>query len=220
VDEGIRLDLPHLVDPRKALDDDPELLALRRRDPIAYFDRIYGRVAEAGAAAFGFKLHYMDGYVRPRFVEHLASLPELRVLHLKRRDRLARYLSQELAKRTGTWVVSRAHGGSECGPADPSIELAPAACEEDFRSHAGFERVYDAVFSHAAPLELVYEDLSVDPTTSALRVQEFLGVVPTVLQPWTTRQSRRPLRDQIGNWSELVEHFASTPWRTFFESDA
>ncbi|MCH7837948.1 MAG: hypothetical protein IIC26_05505 [Chloroflexi bacterium] len=78
--------------------------ALRQEEPLRFLDeRIFCRYPDK-IKAVGFKYHYGHVFGFPGVVERLAEDTELRVLHLRRRNKLRSLVSLRFAERTGGWM--------------------------------------------------------------------------------------------------------------------
>ncbi|HET6628896.1 MAG TPA: sulfotransferase [Woeseiaceae bacterium] len=187
---------------------------------IEGFDRL-GASAEAilersmqarGVEACGFKAmiflplpsttHWADAWSRIR------ELPELRVIWLTRRDRLAQYASAEVVRHTG---VFHPHDNDRVYRPEhrPVIRIDP----DEFRS---WVRERDAQLRrrremlHGVPaLDLDYETLTGDWERSTACIQRFLEVDVEPLVQQKKKQERRPLADVIANYAELADRLRS-----------
>jgi LPS sulfotransferase NodH len=209
VDEG-RLDtqLPEGVDA-------DEILRLRREDPAACHEALLAAAARQGAKAAGFKLLYYHMLSDNRVVARLLSLPDLRVVHLVRRDRVARYVSHALAERTDLWWRDAAEVGGLRRPHGP-IEIDPRLLSWDMRFVEQLEDRARATFAGVRGLEIAYEDLVADLDGTAARVLELLGAPPCKLTPKSQKQGDGDARRRIANWESLRAIFRGTRWSPLF----
>ena len=172
--------------------------------------------------------HWQD--VWPR----LAAMPDLRVVHLRRRDLLARHLSHLLARATGFWHaweagaagrVSHLHPpppdevGRRRGPTPP-VEVDPDRLELDFEEVTGWRRAADRSLRGRPILHVEYEELCAGFGPVTRRVQRFLGVEPLELRPAVARLEERSPEQAIANFAELRRRFAGGPWAGFFAERA
>ncbi len=92
---------------------------LREEEPLRFLDeRIFCRHPDQ-IEAVGFKYHYGHVFGFPGVVERLAEDKELRVLHLRRRNKLRALASLSIAEQTGIWIRE--------GQPEPVRVSAPAA---------------------------------------------------------------------------------------------
>jgi LPS sulfotransferase NodH len=133
----------------------------------------------------------------------LRNTPDLRVISLLRRDKLAQYASVLIAERLSVWHPS---------PGDPvldvenrpTVRIDPA----DFRRWRNeredlLQRRLKQLAARQV-LELEYESLTEDWPGTIHRVQTFLGVPPLPMAPSRQKQERRPLREIVENYAELM----------------
>jgi LPS sulfotransferase NodH len=190
-----------------------ELKQLRRKDPVAFLSAIGDMARSEGYRVFGFKMLYAHGTYSSTATEYLANLPDLRIIHLKRRNRLRRFVSLKRAMTSGVWTLSQ---GEERAPEKAPMDLDFDECVEDFETIAKGERGYDEFFSRRTTLEVFYEDLTADLDAWSSRIQEFLTLPLRKLQVPTRRMGGGSLRDAIANYDDLANRFADTEWAEQF----
>ena len=190
-----------------------ELLQLYRNEPCRFLETaVFGRWPSRKRAV-GFKIFYYHARQAPysQVWSYLAQRDDILVLHVKRRNVLAQYLSLKLAHDTSMWH------GAPSGPrrAQP-LALDVEGCKMHFAWVRSAEKETDAWFSGHRMLQVEYERLAQDQAAELARVQEFLGLAPRSLAARTTRQRSVPLSQAIANYEELKAAFADTEWSAFF----
>ena len=189
-------------------------LQLFHEAPVDFLERrIFSKHPE-NIHAVGFKIFYyhaQDEKWEPVW-DYLRAMPELKVIHMKRRNILKTHLSRQRAVKTDRWVNT--NGGRE---PQRSINLDYEQCLDDFIRTRAWEEAYDAYFAGSDKLEVMYEDLAADYPLEIGRIQEFLGLQTETVQPETYKQSRQTLSEAIANYCELKGRFQQTPWSPFFE---
>lgn len=219
-EDAIGWDLPQL-DAK-----DPERLPLFRRDPVRFLKTMVYRQRDGGTEAIGFKLFYYHARNKPfaSVWDWLRRDRTIRVIHIRRLNALAQYLSLERAKRTGCWVEVRkkgvkgvlAQGDAQRRAPDPLL-LDPDDCARHIEWLREQEQRIDALFAAHPLLQVSYEDLAADLPREAARIQAFLGLPEETLSVRTSRQSSAPLHEAIANFAELRERLAGTPYARFLE---
>jgi hypothetical protein len=190
--------------PGSALDREA-LIALRRRDPAGLLAQL-GRDADAaGAVRHGFKLHYQHALLDERIVEALVGDPAVRVVHLLRRDRLARWLSLCRARTSDRWYDGQAAG-------DATEVLPVPETLADFALQELLEARFRAVFAGHDVLELDYAELADDLPAAGRRLGAFLGVELGEVVPRTRKTGPHDPARGIANLLELRLAFAGTRW--------
>ena len=157
--------------------------------------------------ACGFKLFYSHppGPHRAGIWELLAGFPELRVIHLVRRNRLRRHVSLAQAVLTDVWSQEiRSDAPPPAVHVDPDALLADVA-EVDRAAAWALSRL----FAHPL-LDMTYEDLARDPSREQERALAFLGATPLGLPPVRARGVSAPLRASITNHDSLRARLAGT----------
>jgi hypothetical protein len=202
----------------------------------------FGRELAPGTRCAGFVLHAYHPHalrafpgIRPNPLwsdvwPRLAAMPDLRVIHLRRRDLLARHLSHLLARATGFWHAWEAEAAARVShlhapPPEqvgrrrdepPPIEVDPDRLELDFEEVTGWHGAADRLLAGRPTLHVRYEDLCAEFATETARVQRFLGVEPAALRPAVGKLEDRPPERAIANWGELRRRFAGGPWAGLF----
>lgn len=224
--------------------DDPDAIALRKRDPAAFLrTKIYAQDAAAIDAA-GWKFIYDHFWDFPGLIEALQADPDLRVIHLKRRNGVRAFLSYKMAFQTGEWqrpkrsrrglserLVSAArHPGRSAaallgrgrvrgGEADRRVVLPPRECIEYIQMREKQMAHFEGLFSSHQRLDVWYEDLVAHRLREFNRTQVFLGVQPATLVEKVERQNPGTLRDLVRNYDELAAAISGTPNEWMLEED-
>jgi len=189
---------------------------LHASDPESFLEsRVYRRLP-LSIAAVGFKLFYPHARQGPRenVWPYMTKHTRIRIIHLKRTNRLRRHLSLRQAESTNSWIDLEGDGGDRT--AEP-IRLDFEDCQREFALQERREREHDGLFAAHPALEVFYEDLDRDFSSEMERLQGFLGLELEELEPITFKQSHRPLSEAIINYSELKRSFRDSPWESFFE---
>ena len=141
--------------------------------------------------------------------DYLLEQPELRVLHLRRRNALKTLLSEKQAGETEEWI--KYSNGQ-----DKPVHIAPDEAAAFFARLAAWEAEVETLFAAQPRCEIVYEQLTRDLPGELARIQHFLGVPHEPVSPGTEKRPRRTLAAQIDNYAELKEQFRATPWADYF----
>ncbi|MFM1873509.1 MAG: hypothetical protein RL398_2931 [Planctomycetota bacterium] len=194
-----------------------ELHSLRATGARNLYARLLRDAADRGAKAVGCKVLYYQGLADHRIFDHFAAVPGLRVLHLKRGDRLGRYVSHLQAAATDSWYV----GKREQPPAPPPgpLELQPLAVARDFELVRLAEELYSGFFPDASTMEFDYSELADDLPRLAPRIGEFLGVRIEELTPRSRKTGTAKLGDRVVGLAALTRAFAGTRWRSLFPAE-
>ncbi|MBK8978309.1 MAG: sulfotransferase [Planctomycetes bacterium] len=195
-----------------------ELAARRDADPIGFLEQVFEQGRAKGYRAVGFKLMYNHADRLPAVRDFLLSLPELRVVHLTRRNLVERFLSKRRAEVTGRWqkpVDDKGASSAVEKPKLPRIELEFDALVADLLKVERWQATYRSMFAGHPLLEVCYEDLADDPAGRAAPVVGFLGLDTGVeLAVRYQKTGTDSLRDAIANYDELKASLAR--WLSFF----
>ncbi len=168
-----------------------------------------------GVSAVGFPLQAYNAREAPfdDAREYLRSR-NVRVIHLERRNWLRRTLSLWLAEQTNVW--------SDRNGTRPTVQRIEVDVDRLFAAFDELEGLYArnrANLSGLDSLDVWYEELSSDYEAELARVLEFLGLDAELVRPQTHQQERRALPDIIGNYAEVAEGLAGTPFAWMLESE-
>jgi Sulfotransferase domain len=157
--------------------------------------------------AVGFCLHRTHARFGtwPNIWETLAAIPDLRIISLRRRNLLRRYLSFELRPRR------------EVQQASAPLVLDRNQLVTDFEFQAAKVAELDRHFHDHPLLTLAYEDLCTNYEPAMRRVQSFLEVPYRRLEPATPKLISQSLPEAIQNYRQLKQEFAETEWAGFFD---
>lgn len=187
--------------------------ALFQRDPAAFLRHKVFRKYPPAIGAVGFKIFYHHA---PRETawghavwDYLLGLPDLKLLHLKRRNLLKTFLSRKQAGESGEYIKYSSSG-------EKPLYLDPAEAQAFFESARAAEAQYDILLQGRPLLEIIYEDLTRDYAAEMRRIQSFLGVAYEDVTPGTEKRPGRSLASQIENYGELKASCSGTPWEVFF----
>ncbi len=194
--------------------DRDDLVALRKTDKNAMLAEL-GQIATGQRlGAFGFKLMYYQAERNPEVVDFLQGIPDLRVIHIKRHNRLRRFLSHTRAQQSDKWKNSAKDGARK--PAPRPVHIDFRLCVRDYLVHMNKERLIDETFANKSIHHVSYEDLESDPQSVAVAVLDFLGLPPRDLELGERKTGTDPLKDAIRNHDELRAMFAS--WVSYFDN--
>ena len=150
--------------------------------------------------------------------KYLQSDLELRVIHIKRKNKLAALRSLTYAYMTNEWDKR----GGDCADRSStneasSIFLPYDNCLDFFCKRSSLESTYENLFNSHKNLTIFYEDLCHDVDLELLRIYSLLQV-PKIETKQTdmTKQNQQPLSQSITNYADLKSRFKKTPWEEYF----
>jgi LPS sulfotransferase NodH len=207
---------------------------INRMGAVAYFERVTRRMFTervVGVKFLYFQLepeyaHHWNVPDIPSLLPVLKERRDLRIIHLKRRNRLATLVSWKLARHTRRWArlgpgqLSRSDQSRDSMYDDVMITLSPDECRNEFAQIEQWERYYDAAFANHPYVEMYYEDLVTDRRGEMTRALELLGLEDCELQSPLRRQNTRTLEDVVENFEELRRCFENTDYAYFFTKTA
>jgi LPS sulfotransferase NodH len=186
---------------------DERLAALREDDPTRFLAEWVYRDPVAG-----FKIKYEELMRRDfeRIRDWLASERSIKVVHLFRRNRLKRLVSETAVRFDGTYGLT----DPVRAPEAPRFTLSVEQCLADFAKQERREARFSRLFADHDVLEVLYEDLPLSA------IQRFLGVEPRTLHTPTLKINPDRISDVLLNYEELREAFRDTPYADYFDHDS
>lgn len=142
---------------------------------------------------------------------------DIKIIHLVRRNLLARYLSQYIANKV-TGFTMRLQNDEM--PDIPPVMLDPQACEKDFDKAMNHQAKYRNVFSAHPIFSIFYEDLLEEPSKSKVisELLSFLEVSDSPLSSPTQKIIQKPMSEAISNYTQLCDYFSFGPYAHLFQN--
>ena len=172
-------------------------------DGATYVGRILSQRSYARAVGFKLFTHHARTGTVATLWRHLAELDDLVVIDL-RRDLLACAVSDARAWATDVW-----HSAHAVEPAPITVD--PAACEQFIKRCLQYEPLVASLRNKASSVRVQYAELEHDFAATLAKVEAALGIEPLHLAPRLAKIARKPLRDDVANWDDLVAHLRASP---------
>lgn len=191
-----------------------EELALRDSDPGEFLEQCVFPSGAQDEWATGFKIFYDHATLEEwkAVWPYLRDCQELKVIHLVRRNQLARIVSNKIAITTNKWFSLNDGEGER----DLKVEIPVGTCQEEFERAAEKRAEFNEYFASHPILELAYEELAEDKNRTCSKILRFLGVEDRVLRTGLKKQNTRKLSECLSNFAALKEHFTGTAWAKYF----
>ena len=206
---------PRIVDDREVpwpvtglAADVPRLSALRASSPGLFLREVLSLEELSENDVIGFKLFYYHAVLCPEALSFVQSDPAVKVVHIKRRNRLARLVSIIRAEQSDIWGVKPGERLPEVRP----VEIESSRLIQNFEETASREQEFAELLSMHPILDVFYEDLAIDPQSVAESVLEFLDLRPTEapLEVRYQKTGSKSLRSAISNYDQLKEQLGET----------
>ena len=182
---------------------DSERIEIIRKDPVEYLHKYVFVDYAPITRAVGFKMLYSQCPAPncPNFLKWLFD-SGTRIIHLKRHDTLAMYISGLVAREERRWHVLE---GEDPGHIKPqSIFVSPDEYIEFLTGLNAEIQIYDRLLQNVSHLEICYEELIGNMDRELQRAAEFLGVrFETGMRPMTKKRITQPLSEIVANYSDL-----------------
>jgi len=183
-----------------------EIFSPEIRDLSASFQEIAGEAFadDAGATIVGFKL--FSTQATEQQISTMLQLDGMRVIILRRRNPLRRYVSDQIARQTGRWREHRSSTPLEAIPiAARRITIDLQDLETSLQISEDRFREFDRLTFGVPKVGIWYEDLTADLNGELRRIATFLGAGEPAHEPPPSlvRQNPESLRDLIVNYDEV-----------------
>lgn len=165
--------------------------------------------------ARGFKIFYYHPLddIGVGIWDALVDMPDLHIIHLKRRNILRTVVSRRIAGLNDAWSSTRQPDTNRA----TSVSFTPDELNELLAETRDWESKGDEMFHNHQKLEICYEDLTDEPKRSFGKIARFLGVKASVPKTRLKKQNPQRLRDLVRNYDELKAAFEGTQWDEMFE---
>ena len=186
--------------------------SLRKTDIPAFINEVFEGNERRGYKAVGFKLMYGHGTANSQILDFLVQDKSIRVIHLRRRNMLHRFVSKEQATQTGIWAQ---RVGTKKIPM-PQVDLNFSNMIMDFMRVEERDSRFTELFSGHNVLNLFYEDLAVAPVEVGRRAVRFLGLSED--EPLTVGHQKTgvdSMREAISNYEDVKQRILK--WLTYFD---
>jgi LPS sulfotransferase NodH len=147
----------------------------------------------------------------------LASLDDLYVIHLKRRNILRTLISRKIAGIQDVWAIKTTDQHSGTDRKKIAVTFTVDELSEGFGQTREWEQAGEDTFRNHPLISIDYEDLVSHRESTFRKVTEFLGV--RYLEPETNlrKQITKSMRETVTNYEELKSAFSGTEWQPFFD---
>jgi len=177
----------------------------RAADPLAFLARVWER--HLGKRCVGFKMtRGQDAEV----LDAVMADPNVRVIILRRANRIKPFVSELRAEASGRWEV---YDATEVDPSRPRVRVDRRALDADIAANEAFYSQVDARLARLGRplLRVTYEHLFDDDEQR--RILDFLGLPAegAVLRARSVKQNSCDLRDLVENYDELAGELSGTP---------
>ena len=194
--------------PRRGRWSVPRFFETEHDDPWTYWAEV---TAGVGGPTVGLKLPQSSLNAHPRSVELIGST-DVNVIMLRRRNRVAQYVSVVLASDSGVWQST--DGSYRHEP----VRIDPKRCIKALERIARGEARLDRLASGHRVFDESYEELALGQGVG--EIQAFLGVETESLASPYEQLRTMPLPEVIENYDELAGALASTPFAADLEVEA
>ncbi|MCB0209312.1 MAG: sulfotransferase [Anaerolineae bacterium] len=194
-----------------------EILArLNGQDHKKILQTLFSKQPQSIKAA-GFKIFYRHPYgdYTGQVWQTLLSMPDLHVIHLKRRNALRTIVSQKIAMKTRVWEAKNSQTHLNIDQRRVTIPIDEL--ERKLNDIRTLEVEFDDKFSAHPRLIVYYEELVNDLEQQMQSITNFLSL--PFYKPTTPNRRQNPesLSNLVENYDELWSHFSKTKWHDLFE---
>lgn len=198
--------------------DSVKLIEYRNLYVEDFLDNMVYRKFAPHVSAVGFKIFYNQPGNIPgggRIWKYLNALPDLKIIHLKRKNLLHAYASLVMAAKTDLWMVTKATHPSVI--TDINVYLSYDECLSFFRWAQNCIKEFKPFLDKKNELEIFYEDLVENSSETLDAIQAFLNLDRKNLYSECKKQHTKPISSYLVNYQELKSLFKKSEFEHFFE---
>ena len=209
---------------------DKDIRALWKNKPIDFLEKQVFKKMPKKVLAVGFKMTYAQMiftckniglHSNPKvsndtwkvILPYLKNMSDLKIIHIKRKNKLETYVSNKMAIETNKWVKSNKF---DTNNGELSIYIDYQDCMNWLNAVQAREEKFDDFWKNHAHLNIFYEELQKDYNEQIDIIYNFLGLDYEIAIPKTSKRSTKKISEVISNYVELKERFRNTPWYELF----
>jgi len=164
--------------------------------------------------AVGFKIFYNHPYDTNSddFWSYLASINDLKIIHLIRKNFLRTFISRKIADITDQWFLC----GNKFYDKEVRLTINPQELQNSYNKYQNLQRQRIALFDSRQVLEIFYEEMIADLDSQFHTITSFLNVPFIIPKSNLIKQNARILREIVENYDELRVYFRGTELSVFF----
>jgi len=189
------------------------LVEIRDSDPVFFLENI--AFLSGAKKAIGFKILYRT--VRDTNLRLMLNIiqtdNEIKIIHIIRKNRLKRLISQKRANLSGISVLL----SDKYRPKLEKVNIQLKDLIKDIHEIENEENSTRTYFKNHPIFEIEYEDIVGSKHDSVELLQKFLGVQPAQLNSPTLKLSSENLNELLENYEELKLKTKRTPYENYFE---
>lgn len=178
-------------------------------------NNLFGERPE-NAKAVGCKIFYY--HLNENEWQQISEIPELKVIHLKRKNRLSTIVSMKVAFKTNQWGIT--NESERIDASEKQVYLDYDFLRERFEQMGSWEQNMQKLFKSSKIKNIFYKDLVERHEQTVKDLFNFLDLPEISIEMVKTKhkkQNPEPLNQLIKNYDELKAKFANTPWKGYFD---
>jgi len=159
--------------------------------------------------------HYSQQYLDTKFRsawDFLISNKRLKVIHLKRENKLKTLVSLKIAYITNKWMHWKPEELEKA-----TCRLEYEECVSYFTKMSNYEQSHDCLFGDHEKLVITYEELVKQQDQTINQCWDFLQLPHSPVNTILKKQNSDRLEDTLINYEELKNTFEGSPWRIYFD---
>ncbi|MBI4647309.1 MAG: sulfotransferase domain-containing protein [Bacteroidia bacterium] len=204
----------------------------RDNHPLHFLDKRVFRRYSPEIKAVGFKVDYDCQF--PELLNYIRNHPEIRIIHLIRKNFLDIYISEMIVKKTKKWhavsstfadIVEATKTSSRIRlvedqnvpilEEDFKIRISCEDCIKEFKKIEEYSMKYKDFFHNNEVLSVWYQNLTHDIKHETSRILSFLGVENKNLNSRFIKINHKTHKEIISNYDEVKEKLIGTKWESF-----
>lgn len=179
-------------------------------------NNLFGERPET-AKAVGCKIFYY--HLNRDEWQQISQIPGLKVIHLKRKNRLKMIVSMKVAFKTSQWGIT--DESERIDATQKQVYLDYDFLCNKFEDIESSEKTTEKLFKPAQIANVCYQDLVNQHENTLSSLFDFLDLPAFAVSTEKIehkKQNPEPLSQLIQNYDELKAKFANTPWASYFDA--
>ncbi|WP_286761122.1 Stf0 family sulfotransferase [Salegentibacter sp. UBA1130] len=192
---------------------------IKGQSTLKIWNKIFSRRSKRNKYV-GFKLLYNQppDHQDKSIWEIIKNDQDIFIIHLKRNNLLASYVSLQIGYKTGIWKENEGTKTLEEKKHTKVINIDPEDCESYFSLVTDYWKEVSESYEEHPYIEIFYEDLVKDKQGTINEVFNAMHLDAHNVSSDMEKQNKESLEDLIEYYEELKRYFKETKWHYLFQN--
>ncbi len=193
-----------------------ELFAAHNRDETTNFDMIMSDLFSEKKSQIEFvgcKIFYY--HLSDSEWQKFVDIPDLKIIHLKRKNIFRTFTSMKIAAQTKTWAVKNKKNNTPL--VKKKVEFNAVNLAKRLKQFESWQLETEQRFKNHQIHDIYYENITDNPNLEMKKISNFLNSSTIQFDSKLKKQNPEPLFELIENYQELYSYFSNTKWQKMLE---